>query len=47
MIANAGTNSTEPPVTNDAVINPVAVLLCKMAVTTMPARNAANLLRRA
>src|SRR5271168_792873 len=47
MTASAGTRSRVPPVTNDAAINPVAVLLCRRAVTKAPARNARNLLCRA
>src|ERR1700733_8343060 len=47
MTARAGTRSKVPPVTNDAAINPVAVLLWSRAVTKAPARNVRNRLCRA
>src|ERR1700758_4964949 len=47
MMASAGARSTAPPVTKEAVIRPVAVLLCRRAVTTMPARKAKKRLRSA
>src|SRR5436305_1284712 len=40
MLANAGTRSTSPPAAKLAAINPVAVLLWRMAVTPIPAAKA-------
>ena len=42
MTASAGTSSTAPPAAKPATIRPVAVLLCRMAVTPRPAANAAS-----
>ena len=47
ITARAGTKSTWPAVTKEAVINPVAVLLCSSAVTNIPAKNAKKRLRSA
>lgn len=47
MMARAGTRSTVPPLTKEAVMSPVAVLLCMSAVTNIPAPNAQNRLRSA
>ena len=40
MIASAGTRSTSRPAAKEDAIIPVAVLLCRMAVTAKPAANA-------
>ena len=40
ITASAGTRSTSPPAANDVTIRPVAVLLCRTAVTPRPAANA-------
>jgi hypothetical protein len=42
MTARAGTRSTRPPAANAVVINPVAVLLWRRAVTPRPAKKALN-----
>ena len=47
MIAKAGTRATIPSEANEAVISPVAVLLCKIAVRPRPATNAENRLPNA
>src|SRR4029079_9998069 len=40
MIASAGTRATRPSPANEAVISPVAVLLCSTAVSPSPAAKA-------
>jgi hypothetical protein len=42
MMASAGTSATRPSAANEAVINPVAVLLWRTAVRPSPAAKAAN-----
>jgi hypothetical protein len=47
MIASAGTRLTTPSAVSDAVMRPVAVLLCMTAVKASPAANAVKRLRSA
>ena len=47
MIESAGRSATNPPAANEVVIRAVAVLLCRRAVATRPARNAVKRLRSA
>src|SRR5579864_1371397 len=47
MMARAETRSTEPPLASDAVISPVAVLLCSTAVASAPAPKARKRFRSA
>ena len=37
IAASAGTSATKPALANDAIISPVAVLLCRIVVTPRPA----------
>lgn len=46
ITASAGSSSTTPLATNDVAIRPVAVLLCRIAVTPIPESSAIRRLRR-